>query len=196
MDYRKPTVKEKEKLEKSREMMVQGIEGEKDVFSKLMPTMAKAARDEMRSARALRESVPARAREGEAYEYAGYKKGGKVAMKKAKRYNEGGMSLEEKYPEAKITRLPPQSKPAESSPKTAHGQMSKEARETELKKSLEKAAMPEYERKAEKFGRSGSGGAGIPKSGRIEMLKFKSGGKVKSASVRADGCAIRGKTRA
>lgn len=78
MDYRKPTVKEKEKLEKSREMMIQGIEGEKDIFSKMMPTMSKAARDEMRAARALRESVPARAREGEAYEYAGYKKGGKV----------------------------------------------------------------------------------------------------------------------
>jgi rubrerythrin len=78
-DYRKPTVKESEKLEKSREMMVQGIEGEKDILSKMMPTMAKAARDEMRAARALRESVPARAREGEAYEYAGYKKGGKVS---------------------------------------------------------------------------------------------------------------------
>ena len=79
MDYRKPTVKEKEKLEKSREMMVQGIEGEKDIFSKLMPTMSKAARDEMRAARTLRESVSPRAREGEAYEYAGYKKGGKVS---------------------------------------------------------------------------------------------------------------------
>lgn len=78
MDYRKPSVKEKEKLEKSREMMIQGIEGEKDILSRMMPTMAKAARDDMRAARALRESVPARAREGEAYEYAGYKKGGKV----------------------------------------------------------------------------------------------------------------------
>ena len=84
MDYRKPTVKEKEKLEKSREMMVQGIEGEKDIFSRLMPTMSKAARDEMRAARALRESVPARAREGEAYEYAGYKKGGKVKSASAR----------------------------------------------------------------------------------------------------------------
>jgi hypothetical protein len=60
-------------------MMVQGIEGEKDILSRMMPTMAKAARDEMRAARALREYVPARAREGEAYEYAGYKKGGKVS---------------------------------------------------------------------------------------------------------------------
>jgi hypothetical protein len=79
MDYRKPTVKEKEKLEKSREMMVQGIEGEKDFLSRISTTAAKAARDDIRAARKLAESVPARAREGEAYEYAGYKKGGKVS---------------------------------------------------------------------------------------------------------------------
>jgi rubrerythrin len=78
-NYRKPTVKESEKLEKSREMMVQGIEGEKDILSRMMPTMAKAARDEMKAARTLRESVPARAREGEAYQHAGYKQGGKVS---------------------------------------------------------------------------------------------------------------------
>jgi rubrerythrin len=79
MNYRKPTAKEKEKLEKSREKMTQGIEGEKDIFSKMMPTMAKSARDDMKAARAMRESVPASAREGEAYEYAGYKSGGKVS---------------------------------------------------------------------------------------------------------------------
>ncbi|NDF98633.1 MAG: hypothetical protein EB101_06860 [Chitinophagia bacterium] len=79
MDYRKPTVKEKEKLEKSREMMVQGVEGEKDFLSRISTTAAKAARDDIRAARKLAESVPARAREGEAYEYAGYKKGGKVS---------------------------------------------------------------------------------------------------------------------
>jgi hypothetical protein len=43
--------------------------------------------------------------------------------------------------------------------------------------------------------RGGSAG-GIPKGGKHEMLKMKSGGKVSSASKRADGCAIRGKTRA
>ena len=78
MNYRKPTIKEKEKLEKSRETMIQGIEGEKDTLSKLAPTMAKSARDDMRTARAMRESVPMSAREGEAYDYAGYKKGGSV----------------------------------------------------------------------------------------------------------------------
>jgi hypothetical protein len=78
-DYRKPTMKESEKLEKSRSLMVQGIEGEKDFLSKISTTASKAARDDMRAARALRESVPARAREGEAYDAAGYKAGGKVS---------------------------------------------------------------------------------------------------------------------
>jgi hypothetical protein len=76
--YRKPTEKETAKLNKARQMMVEGIEGEKDIFSKMMPTMAKAARDDIRAAKAMRESVPASAREGEAYQDAGYKKGGKV----------------------------------------------------------------------------------------------------------------------
>jgi hypothetical protein len=77
--YRKPTEKETEKLNKSREKMIQGIEGEKDIFSRMMPTMAKAARDDIRAAKAMRESVPASAREGEAYQNAGYKAGGSVS---------------------------------------------------------------------------------------------------------------------
>jgi hypothetical protein len=43
----------------------------------------------------------------------------------------------------------------------------------------------------------GGGGAGGDFSGMKGLDKpFKAGGKVKSASTRADGCAIRGKTRA
>ena len=42
----------------------------------------------------------------------------------------------------------------------------------------------------------GGGGAGIPKVGPKKPLEMKKGGKVSSASKRADGCAIRGKTRA
>jgi hypothetical protein len=49
------------------------------------------------------------------------------------------------------------------------------------------------ERKAAKASGGGGGGGGVPKSGKHEMLKFSKGG---SASKRADGCAIRGKTRA
>jgi hypothetical protein len=42
----------------------------------------------------------------------------------------------------------------------------------------------------------GGGGGGIPKVGPKRPLDMKAGGKVSSASKRADGCAIRGKTRA
>jgi hypothetical protein len=76
--YRTPTAEESAKLDKSREMMQKGIEGEKDFMSKISTTMAKSARDEQRAAKKMRESVPAAAREGEAYNRAGYAKGGKV----------------------------------------------------------------------------------------------------------------------
>jgi len=126
--YRKPTEKETEKLNKSREKMIEGIEGEKDIFSKMMPTMAKAARDDIRAAKAMRESVPASAREGEAYQNAGYKKGGKV-----------------------------------KDPTMSYQTYSK---------------------------------TGKPAGMKTVAVKKASGGSVSSASKRADGCAIRGKTRA
>jgi hypothetical protein len=78
MDYRESTPEERAKLDKAREMMVEGITQEKSLINRLMPTMGKAARDQMRAAKALRESVPDRAREYEAYNEAGYNKGGKV----------------------------------------------------------------------------------------------------------------------
>ena len=42
----------------------------------------------------------------------------------------------------------------------------------------------------------GGGGAGIPKVGPKKPTDMRTGGKVKSASSRADGCCVRGKTRA
>jgi len=42
----------------------------------------------------------------------------------------------------------------------------------------------------------GGGGGAMPKSNRDITKNYKAGGKVSSASKRADGCAIRGKTRA
>jgi hypothetical protein len=42
----------------------------------------------------------------------------------------------------------------------------------------------------------GGGGGGIPKVGPKRPTDMKKGGKVSNASKRADGCAIRGKTRA
>jgi hypothetical protein len=76
--YRKPTEKEAAKLEQARELMKRGISGEQDMLSRLMPTMAKSARDDIRAAKAMRESVPEAAREYEAYQEAGYRKGGYV----------------------------------------------------------------------------------------------------------------------
>lgn len=84
-NYRTPTDKERAKLDAARKRMQEGIEGEQDMLSRLMPTMAKSARGDMRQAEKMRESVPMSAREGEAYEQAGYKKGGKT-----KAYKNGG----------------------------------------------------------------------------------------------------------
>lgn len=78
-NYRKPTEKESAKLDAARKKVEEGIEGEKDILSKVMPTMAKAARDDIKAGMKMRESVPERAREGEAYQNAGYKAGGKVS---------------------------------------------------------------------------------------------------------------------
>ena len=77
MQYRKPTEKEKAKLDKSREMMQRGIQGEKDFLSKISTTMAKSARVEQKEAKRLRESVPESARNYEGLE--GMKKGGVVS---------------------------------------------------------------------------------------------------------------------
>ena len=57
------------------------------------------------------------------------------------------------------------------------------------------AKMKEVSSKS-KSGGGGGGGAGIPKVGPKKPIDMKKGGKVSSASKRADGCAIKGKTRA
>ena len=50
--------------------------------------------------------------------------------------------------------------------------------------------------KSKSSGGGGCGGTGMPKTGLNKKPELKAGGKVSSASKRADGCAIRGKTRA
>jgi len=127
-----------------------------------------------------------------------YKKGGKV-----KKFNDGGMSLEEMYPEAKITRAGQQPKPVEQPPKTALQEALREVKEAEYKNMSKKAELAPYERKAEKFEKTSSrGGAGGGSGGAAELKSMfhpramKKGGAVSSASKRADGCAVRGKTRA
>ena len=72
----------------------------------------------------------------------------------------------------------------------------KEARrvlkEMERDKAIDKAREFVKEGKSA-FGPSGS--TGMPKSNRDLMRNFKKGGKVSSASSRADGCATKGKTK-
>jgi hypothetical protein len=114
-------------------------------------------------------------------------------MRKVKRYEDGGdVSLEKKYPGAKITKVPPNEAPA--APKKLENPRG----------FIPKDVMPEYERKAEKFEkakekRGGGGGGGgvmpIDKMLKMNKMNYKAGGSVSSASKRADGCAIKGKTK-
>ena len=82
----------------------------------------------------------------------------------------------------------------------AKAEISRMAEETRAKKEAERPRT--YAERLQDMGRlpkpsgGGGGGAGIPKVGPKKPMDMKSGGKVKSASKRADGIAIRGKTRA
>ena len=79
--YRRSEPKDRAKLEKAQKLMQQGIEGEKDILSKVSTTMAKAARDEQKMAEKEYYSVPEKVREYEAYNAAGYKSGGLVSVR-------------------------------------------------------------------------------------------------------------------
>jgi hypothetical protein len=45
------------------------------------------------------------------------------------------------------------------------------------------------------MGKGGGGGGGMPKSNRDLTKNYKAGGKIASASKRADGCCTKGKTK-
>jgi hypothetical protein len=222
-NYRKPTEKETEKLNKARKMMAEGIEGEKDIFSRTMPTMAKAARDEMRAAKALRETVPASAREGEAYQEAGYKKGGKV--KKMRKFQDGGFAQDQgggytsdRTPEQRASDIglkegsPDYVKALETlrrMKKTARlpgdtVQAQSENQALRKAKDTIKAAGSRLMDMTPQ-GRITKAAASMARRPQIDFesdysfeqeMGMKKGGKVSSASKRADGIAIRGKTRA
>jgi hypothetical protein len=224
--YRKPTEKESEKLNMSRKKMIEGIMGEKDIFSRMMPTMAKSARDDIRAAKAMRESVPASAREGEAYQNAGYKKGGKV-----KKFAEGGYSALEKFgldaglgqsglsqtgrtPEERalaiglkegspdyklaVETLSRQKKspslPSEGIKRQTENHAIRKAKDmaaSVMSRTPSALAAKKGMEMARKYPRGSEGESSFE-----EEMGMKKGGRVSSASKRADGCAIRGKTRA
>ena len=83
--YRKPTPKERAKIQKARGMTMQGMEGEKDMLSRFSTTSTKAARDEYKMGRKIMEEVPAEARAYEAEEgnpgVGTYKAGGMVSVR-------------------------------------------------------------------------------------------------------------------
>ena len=77
------------------------------------------------------------------------------------------------------------------------------AKEVAMKNANDKAGYKEAEaenkrEKAMSRTSGGGGGGGMPsdKMDKMKKMNYKSGGKVSSASKRADGCCIRGKTRA
>ena len=154
-NYRQPTDKESKKLNEARKKTSEGIEAEKDMFSKLMPTMAKSARDDIRAGKAMRESVPAAAREGEAYNQAGF--------------NKGGLNKVNPTPSIPAT-------PAKQNPNA-------------VDKDSKKSGAKGFQAVLDKHTGGGKRGDDAPDN-------LRTGGKVSSASKRADGIAIRGKTRA
>lgn len=78
----------------------------------------------------------------------------------------------------------------------ARAEISKMAEEHRAKAEAERPRT--YAERLQDMGRlpkGGGGGGGMPKSNRDITKNYKSGGKVSSASKRADGCAMRGKTK-
>jgi Holliday junction resolvasome RuvABC DNA-binding subunit len=96
--YRKPTAKERAKIEKAREKTVQGMAGEKDILSRFSTTSAKAARDMTKEGRKMMEEVPAEARAYEAEmgdpsfkDSSSRKAQGEIEALKALGYAKGGL---------------------------------------------------------------------------------------------------------
>jgi len=75
----------------------------------------------------------------------------------------------------------------------ARAEISKMAEEQRAKAEAERPRT--YTERLQDMGRLPKGGGAMPKSNRDITKNYKSGGKVSSASKRADGCAQRGKTK-
>ena len=76
----------------------------------------------------------------------------------------------------------------------ARAELNRMAEETRAKKDAERPRT--YAERLQDMGRLPKGGGGaMPKSNRDITKNYKAGGKVSSASKRADGCAIKGKTK-
>lgn len=78
MNYRRPTPKEQVNLDAARNLMQRGIATEQDSLMSKVPTFAKQGRDDIRMAKRMFQGTPETARAYEAYDQAGYAKGGSV----------------------------------------------------------------------------------------------------------------------
>jgi hypothetical protein len=68
-----------EALDQARKMMREGLEGEKDIFSRISPVMRKQATEHLKAGlNKYNEKETRGTREKQAYDEAGYKKGGVV----------------------------------------------------------------------------------------------------------------------
>jgi len=88
----------------------------------------------------------------------------------------------------KVTELPYMGKPKD---------YEKDVSRYQIKEDVDKRNLAPYEKKGKSGGGGGGGGDPMPLDKMIKAKKFnyKSGGKVSSASKRADGIAVKGKTR-
>ena len=67
---------------------------------------------------------------------------------------------------------------------------------TKAEVEAQKAKLEAYSKTNPYGSKGGGGGMPMDKMDKMKKMNYKAGGKVKTASKRADGCAIRGKTRA
>ena len=133
----------------------------------------------MRSSRGMGDIAPSKMPKGvkkarrDNTDFTQFAKGGKV-----KKFNEGGKSLEELYPEAKITRAGSQPKPGEYSPNRIRidevGYKSEPAQAVRA----DSRTLAPYEKKAERRFKGSSGAGGSDEVLRAINKPYKSGGKV------------------
>lgn len=104
-DYRKPTPKQEQDLERARQLRQRAFTGQQDFLDRISTSASKQTRDDLKEADRLSNAVPASVKEYEAYKYSGHKKGGTV-KKRVRRYAEGGdIENYEDAPAPKVERI-------------------------------------------------------------------------------------------
>ena len=164
-------------IEEARKMMREGIEGEDDIFSKVSTTMRKQAKDRFKEGLKRYEKSDEKIREKEAYDFAGYKKGGKV-----KKYQAGGMTTAGNA----LTNLNVTNPAQNPDPFAISYNQQQQSTPNVMEGNSNNVNVGTSQEASNYMYRRGG-----------KVKAYKSGGAVKasSASKRGDGCAIRGKTK-